>query len=300
VTPNRRFALTGGDDRTAVLWDLTVPARPVRRGTLAGHAGAVSAVAFAPDGHTALTGGRDGTAILYDVTERDSPRTLGYLTIPDERDPDMVPDRDIVSAVAFSPDGYTALIGNFNRTAALWDVRDSTRPVLLATLSGHTGAVSAVALAPDYRTALTASFDATARLWDVHDNPTRPALLATLAPDAGPVSAAAFSPDGSTAITGSHDGTTILWDVTDPRHPSRLLTLAGHAGPVTAVAASSDGRTVLTAGADQTVVMWDVSQARDVLAHPLAYACAIAKGGLDPQEWQRYVTGLPYRDTCPR
>jgi WD40 repeat protein len=291
--PDGHVALVGGDDGTATLWDVDDPARPVPRATLTGHSGAVSAVAFSPDGRTLLSGSRDGTAILFDDTDPARPRQLSALAKPD----DQVPA--IVSAVAFSPDGRTTLTGSFDNTAKLWDVHDPLRPALQATLTGHTGAVSAVAFSPDGRTALTGSFDNTAKLWDVHD-PLRPALQATLTGHTGAVSAVAFSPDRRTALTGSRDGTAILWDLTDPNRPSRLLTLGGHTGSVTAVAVSPDGHTVLTAGDDRTAVVWDVSQTLDLLTRPRDYACAIAGRGLDSQEWHQYITGLPYRDTCPR
>jgi WD40 repeat protein len=70
-----------------------------------------------------------------------------------------------VYAVAFSPDGRTALTGSDDGTARLWDVAFGK---LLATLRNY-GDVRAVAFSPDGRTALTGSADifnmGAARLW---------------------------------------------------------------------------------------------------------------------------------------
>ena len=37
----------------------------------------------------------------------------------------------------------------------------------------------------------------------------------------------------------------------------------------------------------------------DLLGHAVERACSFTRGGLDPNEWTRYIPGLPYQDTCP-
>ena len=66
----------------------------------------------------------------------------------------------LVNAVAFSPDGQTALTGSWDNTARLWDVKTGQPrgPALK-----HEETVNAVAFSPDGQTALTGSGDGTAQ-----------------------------------------------------------------------------------------------------------------------------------------
>ncbi len=160
----------------------------------------------------------------------------------------ILPHDDMVSAVAFSPDGRTALTGTVGGTARLWDVK--TAQARGAALK-HDGIVWTVAFSPDGRTALTSSEDGTARLWDVMTGQARGAALK----HNGGVGAVAFSPDGQTALTGSKDATARLWDVQTGQPRGAPLK---HKGAVTAVAFSPDGQTALTGSGDSTARLWDV------------------------------------------
>jgi cellulose biosynthesis protein BcsQ len=216
-------------------------------GLLEGHTGAVTGVAFAPDGHTLATAGADGTALLWDVTNPSQPRRSGSLT-------------------------------------------------------GHTGAVNGVAFAPDGHTLATAGADGTALLWDV-TNPSQPRRSGDpLTGYTGAVNGVAFAPDGRTLATAGADGAVLLWDVTDPSRPRPLgKPLTGHTDAVTAVAFAPDGQTLATASTDSTALLWELggANANANVADPLARACALSGGGLNPDEWARYVPDLPYVRSCP-
>jgi tetratricopeptide (TPR) repeat protein len=69
-----------------------------------------------------------------------------------------------VMAVAFGPDGQTAVTGSVDGTARLWDT--ATGKPLGPPLT-HQAPVEAVAFCPNGRTILTGSDDKTARLWQV-------------------------------------------------------------------------------------------------------------------------------------
>jgi TIR domain/WD domain, G-beta repeat len=103
------------------------------RQNFAGHAGAITAVAFSPDGKRVLTGSSDKTARLWDAGTGAAVATLEGHT-------------DSVRAVAFSPDGKRVLTGSSDKTARLWDAATGAA---VATLEGHTDSVRAVAFSPD-------------------------------------------------------------------------------------------------------------------------------------------------------
>ena len=63
-SPDGRFALTGSNDRTARLWDVST-GQPIR--SFVGHDRWVESVAFSPDGRFVLTGSLDTTTRIWDA-----------------------------------------------------------------------------------------------------------------------------------------------------------------------------------------------------------------------------------------
>jgi WD40 repeat protein len=162
-----------------------------------------------------------------------------------------------------------------------------------------------VVFAPDGQTLATGGDDGAVRLWDVADPARARSLGQPLAHAPDLVDAVAFAPDGRTLAVGhgpeaGGEGSVVLWDVSDRSAPRVLgRPLTGHDSAF-AVAFSPDGRTLATGGGDRTVVLWDLSALTELRAHAVDHACRITGRGLDRAEWDRYIPGLPYRDTCPR
>ena len=111
----------------------------------------------------------------------------------------------------------------------------------------------------------------------------------------------AFSPDGRTLATVgydrpavSYDDAIILWDVTDPANPRRLgQPLSGHS-----LVFSPDGHTLATGDGNGSVILWDLTGLNDLRDRATELACAKTGRSLDRDEWDRYIPGLAYQDTC--
>src|SRR5207248_11411658 len=112
------------------LWD--VAARK-NRGTIQAHAGAVGAIAFAPDGKTLATAGRDGQVRLWKRTVAaypepapgdDGPKPaelfLVRATVEVKHTDVVQAPTDMLTDLAFAPDGKSFAATNQNRLIRLW------------------------------------------------------------------------------------------------------------------------------------------------------------------------------------
>jgi WD40 repeat protein/type II secretory pathway predicted ATPase ExeA len=214
---------------------------------LAGHAGAVTAVAFS-DGHTVATGSADGTTRLWDAEHP----LAAPIVLSGHKGP--------VTSLAFSGDGRWLATASADGTARLWDAKQPLAPSVV--LAGHQGAINAVAISADSHWLATASDDHTARLWDLKTaNPSvNPVVLAGHTQRASYVT---FSPTGRWLATASNGENTVwLWDMKDPAHAGRRMT---HKVPINedainAIAFSPDERRLaVTFG--YIFQLWDLTAA---------------------------------------
>ena len=89
ISPDNRWVVTGSEDNTARLWDLSAEDPAANPIVLRGHGGAVRAVAISPDSRWLVTGSWDNTARLWDLsafqarsTARHFPTCRGQTTKP--------------------------------------------------------------------------------------------------------------------------------------------------------------------------------------------------------------------------
>ena len=190
VTADGKRAISGSDDKTLKVWDLTTGNELF---TLNGHTSFVNAVAVTADGKRAISGSRDKTLKVWDLTTRKELFTLNGHS-------------DWVNAVAVTADGKRAISGSDDKTLKVWDL--TTRQQLF-TLNGHTSWVNAVAVSADGNLAISGSYDKTLKVWDLT---TRKEQF-TLKGHSKSVNAVAVTADGKRAISGSTDKTLKVWDL---------------------------------------------------------------------------------------
>jgi hypothetical protein len=153
-----------------------------------------------------------------------------------------------VLAVAFSPDGRSALSGSGDRTLKLWDVATGRE---LSTLAGHTAAVTSVAFSPDGGSVLSGSADESLKLWDVATGKE----IRTFTGHTERVMSVAISPDGRSVLSGSDDMRLNLWDVATGKE---IHSFTGHADSVGSVVFSPDGRSALSGSHDMSLKLWNL------------------------------------------
>jgi WD40 repeat protein len=204
---------------------------------LTGHAGAVTAVAVAPDG-TLVSAGWDQTARVWDLAAgRPAAVLRGH--------------QGAVHAVRFGPDGRTLATAGADGAVGVWDPA-AGRPARM--IRGHTGPVYDVAFRPDGRRVASAGGDSTVRVWD----PDEDQEAAALRGHTGPVTGLAFAADGRLTTAGPGGGPpggerseVITWDLRTGRPVS---TVADPAWPLTGLAGGGD---VLAASVLDRVKAWD-------------------------------------------
>jgi WD40 repeat protein len=207
---------------------------------LAGHVGAIFAVAYAPDGKLVASAGKDHSIRLWDAS------TGKQLRVIEDHS-------DAVHTIAFSPDGRW-LVSASGATVALWESATGRR---LFHGEGPGGA-AAVAFAPDGKSFASGGFDGPIRRWGV---PTGKSLGVVEGSHEGQTTALAFSPDGKTLACGGI-GTVLLRDaatgkvrrsLTNGQDTSTLMVNESRS-----LAFSPDGKT-LAADSGQGTVLWETA-----------------------------------------
>lgn len=160
--------------------------------------------------------------------------------------------KNLISSVAFSPNGEVIASASDDKTIKLWRVQDAQE---VTTLTGHRNSVHTVAFSPDGEMLASSSHDKTIKLWGMKNGKE----ICTLTGHSNSVYGVAFSPDGETIASSSWDRTIKLWRVKDGQE---IRTLIGHINLVYFVVFSPDGEILASCSWDRTIKIWRVKDGK--------------------------------------
>jgi WD40 repeat protein/serine/threonine protein kinase/Flp pilus assembly protein TadD len=252
-SPDGLLLLTAAD-RTVQIWDVETSKQLDERPAVASFASAdikKPLATFSDDGLSVIT--QAGTWQL------DTAAPL----------PHILPHRDLVTAVAFSPDGTRLITGTQSvatnggiRSAYLWD-RATGQP--MGEPMPHADRITIVAFSPDGQLVLTgaSAWDGTAQLWDGHTGKRYGPPMQYGFGSA--IEVGAFSKNGTTILLGGyakeHLQTARMWDV---RTGQRVGAPLVHQKEVKTLAYSPDGTRILTGSSDKTAQLWDAHTGKPI------------------------------------
>ncbi|KIJ08040.1 hypothetical protein PAXINDRAFT_173117 [Paxillus involutus ATCC 200175] len=208
---------------------------------LEGHTGAVTGLAFFPDGRRLVSSSTDRTLIIWDVssTGKKVERKLTGHT-------------DRINSVAVTPDGSIIASGSVDGTLRIWDGTSGNqigKPIAVDQ-SGPRG-VWGVSFSPEGQQ-IAATRGGRVMIWDLQTR----TLVTALETYGGVSYTTTFSHDGSRIAADAGGQSVCVWD---PISGEVIFdSLKGHSDDIRWTAFTPDGRQLLTASQDQTICRWDM------------------------------------------
>ena len=202
---------------------------------------AINATIYNEDETQVIAGGDDGTVYLWDIASGEL--TAEFVFIEEDTDPSPI------TALALSPTDNNFAAGHDSGHITLWDINDSTAPVIGRDL--HDDTVNALTFAPDGRFVYSASSDETAMRLDGRNL----RRLTTYTGHTNQVLDIDVDKAGNHIVTSSQDRTVIYWDALTGTQLERLW---GHTNWVNSVQFDSRSRQAISASQDGTAIEWDL------------------------------------------
>ncbi len=196
--------------------------------------GAITRVAWSPDGLRIATGGQDGAVRIWEMLhDPENGRViLDQVAL-------LAGHAVEVRALAWSPDGARIASGGDDEMIRVWNTATFRNSLIQA----HTSAVYALDWHPGSELILIGEFDGSI---SVTNGVTGENYASFLAQD-GWINAVRWSPDGARAVSGGLDRTLRIWELT-PAFALKELGIYGTLYAISTIAWSTDGEYIALAG----------------------------------------------------
>lgn len=236
-SPEGTTLAAGLETGEIVLLDVTDLSAPQETTVLAGHAKAIAALAYSPDGSliVSATGAGEGKVKLWNAA---SGEELFALADKGGLDP--------VIGVAFSPDGSQVSAAWGSGKITIWNTADGSEESAITGASGPALAQSVVYLS-DFSGVMWGGANGKLILQKfsgeeaVTSTDKHLQFIVTMG----------VSPDGSTFFSGGIDGSLKIWDATQT-----VVESIDSLGTIASFAVSPNGQSLALALGDKTVVLW--------------------------------------------
>lgn len=252
ATAERNLCLTGASDGKGRIWDLEVADGQALELQNA-HRGAITCVAFSPDGLTCATGGDDREIRLWNVADG----KLLYQLPPGHK--------GALTALHFTPQAQLVSEGRDN-AIRIWAL-ETSKAALLATFDRRSGEVANLGVSPDGQRVLFDQGKAL-RMLSVPGGLTE-AVLQNPSSGTGFSTFALFSPNGQLILTaGPSEGRLQLWQAPEAGNRAheifQLVPGERERSPATCAAFSPDGKLAVTGTRDGQVFVWDMPTKEEI------------------------------------
>lgn len=249
-SPDSRWLVTAGRDRTAHLWDLDARYVGESSTVLSGHEDEVTSLVFSPDSRWIVSGSDDRTAHLWHLDGAG----LDWAT------PQRMPALDRYNGLVHTLSGDRRLLATkTGKDVLIFDLTKGDPRSLAPTRVSFESKATTMTLSSDARWLVTAGYGTGTDplLWDLHsrESPVKPSLLHGHEKE---VTACQISADNHWIATASDDSTVRLWDLTGANPGQNSKVLVGHTDVVRAVAFDAGNRFLVTGSRDGKARLWNI------------------------------------------
>ncbi len=283
VSPDGKYVLTG--DLANNIWLSDLHSQKKLK-SFSGHSDQIFSLDFSPDGLSFVSSSQDNSIRIWNI-EQGTAQTiqfekgefvnhvvfikadsilyskgaqLFFYNFKDNKEQvKFVNNVGWASAVAVTENGNYLLVGSWDHTAYLWDLREGR---VAHYLRGHHNDIRTVAFSPNNEMALTADRDGKAILWDIKTGQ----IIKQINRFAKGIKTAAFSPDNSQMVFGNDDGVLWLETIAEDNKPLVLLPPANnktvtrqpvsHKNKIQAAIFSPDGKYILSCS-NTEIFLWN-------------------------------------------